>query len=117
MRDRTAVTRNEPRHVHVRAARARIAAGLVALTLGAALLAFLRYRFGAVLDDLEGPLRPVEWTFSPGSEFRGAKGFWRRSRSAAYRGSFGGEIAFDFSQWVATCRRSADLPTKSATAV
>lgn len=57
-----------------------------------------RYRYGSVLDDLEGPLRPVEWVFDAGKEFSGASGGFARNERSAHRGSYGGEIHFDFSR-------------------
>lgn len=63
------------------------------------------------LEDFEGDFRAERWTFSNGAEFPGAKGSFQRSRDAAHRGEYGGELAFDFSGGGNYVSASVRLPT------
>jgi len=68
----------------------------VSAVVCAVVIAGYRWYAGEVLDDLEGPFRPVEWTFHAGTEFPGAGGGYSRSPRAARSGRWGAEVRFEF---------------------
>ncbi len=92
----------------MRAVRAFVALALLA-AVGIGAIA-VRERTKTVLDDFEGRVRLYDWSFEAGLPGQGAKGLFRRSRSAARSGSFGGEIRFDFTGGGAYVQ--ATLPTR-----